>query len=160
MALHQNSELDCSAVILGPNPALTFWLTAIPTCGWMCPVVCPKIGYPQIWWSIIIVPTETTIRKAYLHFQTDTICIYMYMYYTHTIYIFYNTHVGENFRSARKSDCFCHMVTDRIIETKDRKIRQHLPLQFFPINEFSPQGLTTKNVVFINNFWPFPCFFL
>ena len=75
---------------------------------------------PNLMWLIIIVPTETTIWKAYLHFQMDTIYIYIhiYIYYTHTIYIFYNTHVGENFRYG--STCRCRF--------------------FFIINEFSPQG--------------------
>ena len=134
MALRQNSELDCSAVILGPNPAVTFWLTAIPTCGWMCPVVCPRIGYPWIPPNLMVnhhCPYWNNHSEGVPPFSDGhDMYIYIIMYYTHAIYIFYNTHVGENFRSARKSDCFCHMVTDRIIETKDRKIRQHLPFHF------------------------------
>ena len=53
------------------------------------------------------------------------------------------------------------MVTDRIMgKKKDKKNTAAPAVSVFSILEFSPQGLTTKNVVFMNNFWQFSSVFL
>ena len=45
------------------------------------------------------------------------------------------------------------------VQKKDLKNTAAPAVSVFSVIEFSPQGLTTKNYMFINNFWPFPGFF-